>query len=144
QPLAGRKLEQFYRVVAREAENLDLGNVDRRTTLEIPYQSNPQFDRLLSENIVFVHLYDSVTNNTLIECIARNTPILINKVPSVVEHLGESYPFYFDTLEEAAEKADDMEQIAAAHKYLCEVSKESLGADFFCRSLAESDLYRNL
>ena len=39
--------------------------------------SDEEYDKLLSENIIFVELYDSSANNLVIECIARNTPILI-------------------------------------------------------------------
>ena len=33
--------------------------------------------------------------NTLLECIVRNTPIIVNKHPAVVELLGENYPLYY-------------------------------------------------
>ena len=34
-----------------------------------------------------------------------NTPIVINRLPAVVEYLGADYPFYFNSLEEARDKA---------------------------------------
>ena len=62
---------------------------------------------LLCRNIAFVELHDAGANNTVVECIARATPLLVNKLPSVVEYLGAGYPFYYDSLEEAAEKAEE-------------------------------------
>ena len=51
-------------------------------------------------NIAFLDLYDSSVNNAVIECIVRNTPVLVNKIPPIVELLGPNYPFYFNDLNE--------------------------------------------
>jgi hypothetical protein len=69
---------------------------------------------------------------------------LVNPLAPVVEYLGEGYPFYFETLAEAAAKADDMDQVRQAHEYLAALPADSLYAETFCRTLAESDLYRGL
>lgn len=52
------------------------------------------YDELLSQNLVCITLIDASAINTLIECIVRNTPIIINKIPPVVELLGPKYPLY--------------------------------------------------
>jgi polysaccharide pyruvyl transferase WcaK-like protein len=52
------------------------------------------YDELLSQNLVCITLIDASAINTLIECIVRNTPIIINKIPPVVEILGPKYPLY--------------------------------------------------
>lgn len=57
--------------------------------------SNEDYDNILSENIVFLNLVDASAVNTLIECIIRNTPIIINNHPAVIELLGENYPLYY-------------------------------------------------
>jgi len=49
----------------------------------------------MTENIVFINLVDASAVNTIIECIVRSTPIIVNKHPAVVELLGEKYPLYF-------------------------------------------------
>jgi hypothetical protein len=59
--------------------------------------SNYDYDDILSKNVVFLHLIDGSAINTLNECIVRNTPIFINKHPSVVELLGENYPLFYET-----------------------------------------------
>ena len=82
--------------------------------------SDRDYDILLSESIVFVELYDSSANNLVIECIARNTPILINPVGGVVDYLGENYPFYFNTLQEASFKLQNKELIKQTTNYLRE------------------------
>ena len=57
--------------------------------------SNDDYDQLLTENIVFINLVDASAVNTIIECIVRNTPIIVNDHPAVVELLGPNYPLYF-------------------------------------------------
>ena len=57
--------------------------------------NNQEYDILLTNNIIFIHLVDASAINTLLEAITRHTPIIINKHPAVVELLGNSYPLYF-------------------------------------------------
>ena len=59
---------------------------------------NDDYDKLLSENIVFINLVDASAVNTVIECIVRNTPIIINKHPAILEMLGEKYPLYYENI----------------------------------------------
>jgi len=110
-----------------------------------PYLHNDAYDDLLSENLVFLHLYDSSANNALIECIARGTPVLVNPLPAVIEYLGAEYPLYFDTLEEAAAKAEDDQLVTDAHHYLSSDSlRGKLAGKYFVRSFVESEIYRSL
>lgn len=43
-------------------------------------------------------MFNSSANNTILECIARNTPIIVRTNPAIVEYLGENYPLYFESL----------------------------------------------
>jgi hypothetical protein len=90
-------------------------NMEDVTTLRLP---DNLYDEMLASNIVFINLYDSSANNAVIECIARQTPLLVNRHPAVVEYLGVEYPFYFDTLEEASAKLADLTLIDETHRYL--------------------------
>jgi hypothetical protein len=69
---------------------------------------NQTFDNLLSSNIVFLKLVDASACNTLIECIVRNTPIIINKLDAITELLGKDYPLYYETIEEASLLATEL------------------------------------
>lgn len=110
----------------------------------LSFVPNSEYDRLLSENIVFVYLYDASANNAVIECIARNTPILTNKIPPVVEYLGEDYPFYFSSYEEAAEKVNDFEVVYSTYEYLKRLPiKSQLTPAYFRDSILNSNLFRS-
>jgi hypothetical protein len=99
---------------------------------------------LLAGSLVFLNLLGSVANNAIIECIARATPVLVNPLPSVREYLGEAYPLYYETMEEAAAKASDPTLVLAAHEYLRAIDPSFLSGETFCRELAESALYQSL
>ena len=86
------------------------------------------YDKLLTENIVFINLVDASAVNTVIECIVRETPIIINKLPSIVELLGEKYPLYFTEDDDLNTKVYELlkndKKIIKAHKYLKRIKKE--------------------
>lgn len=96
---------------------------------------NQQYDTVLNTHIVFLELYDTVANNLVLECIMNNTPILVNPLPSIVEYLGEDYPFYFTSLEEAQLKIGCAETIVSAYKYLCTMDKTRFSYATFNREL---------
>ena len=98
-----------------------------------------------AKDIAFVDLYDAGANNTVVECIARATPLLVNKLPSVVEYLGLDYPLYYDSLDEAAEKAMNLHLILQAYNYLKEcATRKKLSFDCFRDSFAQTEVYRSL
>jgi hypothetical protein len=138
---------QLQKLVAQqiEVEGITLDPVFVENTQDLTHVSNQEYDELLSENIAFIHLYDTSANTAVIECIARATPLLINPLPAVVEYLGENYPLYFHTLVEAANKAMDLELIRQTHEYLkgCE-TRQKLSAEYFLQSFQASEVYRRI
>jgi len=93
-----------------------------------------EYDELLSKNIVFIDLFDAAANNTILECIIRSTPIVLNKINPVIEYLGEEYPLYFNDLEEIPSLLTN-EKILDAHNYLTKMDKSELGIDFFRKKI---------
>jgi tetratricopeptide (TPR) repeat protein len=134
-------------LMAKESENLNIPAEEAyaANTEELQHLSNQDYDDLLTENIVFLDLYDSGANNTVVECIARATPLLVNRRESVLQYLGEEYPFYYDSYEEAARKALDLPLVEATHLYLKSCpTRRRLSFDYFRESLENSDLYQAL
>ena len=115
------------------------------STVEVArYLENVEYDTLLSQNVVFVDLYDSSANNTIIECIARCTPLLINPLPAVEEYLGDEYPLYYRSYSEAIEKAEDLDLIRYAHEYLRSFPiRKKLTSDYFIESFLNSEIYQS-
>lgn len=86
----------------------------------------------LSKNIAFAHLYTNAIPSILMECLAGNTPILINPLPAVKEYLGDEYPLYYYSYEDAAQKAEDQALIKETHAYMDHLPlKKVLSIDSF-------------
>jgi hypothetical protein len=83
------------------------------------------YERLLCENIAFAHYYDAKNFDLLTQCIARHTPLLINALPGVREYLGDGYPLYYYSYDDAASKASDRALILDAHQYLLRLTQKS-------------------
>lgn len=109
----------------------------------IEFLNNEEYDTLLTENIVFINLVDASAVNTLIECILRNTPIIVNKHPAVVELLGEKYPLYFENNATDVEINISVHRlfkdpliIKKAHKYLKHLDKSIYHINYFVSHFA--------
>jgi len=126
-----------------EIHHLERNEAYYSNTRDVQHLPNDEYDQMLSQNIVFLDLYDTSANVAIVECIARTTPILVNPLPAVVEYLGEDYPFYFNSHEEAAEKVLDPGLIQKTHHYLkhCDTRKK-LDQTYFRQSMQESEVYR--
>jgi hypothetical protein len=104
-----------------------------------------EYDNLLSESIVFIHLCDASATNTIVECVARNTPIAVNRIDPVVEYLGEDYPLYYTCIEEVQSKLRDVHTIYGAHEYLKTFEgKKELTGEYFIKSFLSTGIVKNL
>jgi hypothetical protein len=115
------------------------------TAKVVSFMPDSAYDRLLAENVVIVNLYDSSANNTIVECIVRNTPILVNPIEPVMEYLGPGYPLYFSSLAEAAAKAENPDLLLEAHRFLSDHPlKKKLNGEFFLQSVVQSRIYQDI
>ncbi len=170
--LLGKEMSSYYpssSFIKDLKEFLDLQNVDANETIKmisttkgnkwnilffnnvkkqlnsvslINYLDNERYDKLLTENVVFINLIDASAVNTLLECVARNTPIIINKISPVVEILGENYPLYYSNIDdyyninaEVTELLKDQKNIMRANRYLKSLDKSFLTIEFFIKKL---------
>ena len=108
----------------------------------LPYQTNEEYDVLLSRNVVFLNLIDAGAVNTVIECIVRNTPIILNRLPVMEDLLGTFYPLFYEELEDIlAFKVQDLEN---AHYYLSNLNKYKFTDEHFLNSIVNSSIYYNI
>jgi hypothetical protein len=135
----------YMQAIVREESRLaELDGVTPSVDV-MSYLPPDDYDRLLSENVVFLDLYDSSANNVVIECVVRSTPLLINPLPAVREYLGDDYPLYFRSLEEAQALADDAERLAAGHEYLKSLpTRDTLTSEAFLQSFVSSAIFAEL
>jgi hypothetical protein len=141
--LISRKDGLTEKVMEKERKKLGI-KINKKSVDVLDYLSDEDYDRLLSENIVFIDLYDTASNNVIVECIVRNTPILTNPHPATIEYLGKDYPLYFKDLKEAEKKANDMNLIEDAYNYLRKMDKRKFNEKNFIDSFANSKIYKSL
>jgi hypothetical protein len=97
----------------------------------VPRLPDGEYDELLSRSVVFEHFYDVGACNAVLECMARSTPVLLNRLPALEDYLGARYPLFYRDLEEAGDFARDDERVAAAHEYLRGLDMGHLRAERF-------------
>lgn len=97
----------------------------------IEHLDNYNYDKLLSENIVFLNLKDASATNTLIECILRNTPIIVNPITPVIEILGADYPLYYNNYYEISKLLDNQDLLYDGYMHICNMDKSSFNITQF-------------
>ncbi|GAX83330.1 hypothetical protein CEUSTIGMA_g10756.t1 [Chlamydomonas eustigma] len=109
-----------------------------------PRLNDQDYDLLLTRSVVFLALRDCSAANTILECKARGTPLIINRHDAIVEALGPDYPGYYKTLEEAKIKLNSMDILEACNRHLDMAPgllRDRLQLDNFVRQV--SDLLRH-
>jgi len=96
----------------------------------LPTLTNTEYDEFLSKTVIFLELYDSNANNIIVECIVRNTPVVINRLPATEEYFGKNYPLFY-TSKEQAETLLNTKSIKLAEEYLKSMDKSDLSLDSF-------------
>jgi hypothetical protein len=119
----------------KEIKYLKLDKILIKNDVKMYYtQTFEEYDDLLSKNIVFIELFDAAANNTVIECIIRNTPLIINRIEGVVDYLGEEYPLYYNNKDEIPELLK-IDNIMKGYEYLRNMNKEDLQISYFIKQL---------
>jgi len=142
--LTGTKdFDKLRRFMNHEIEQLhiDRNRVDMNNNIMTYLKNYSDYDILLTKNIIFIDLFDASANNVIVECIVRNTPIVVNKIPAVVDYLGEDYPLYFNNIDEIPHIITN-ENIYKAHHYLVAMRKDDLEIGHFTKELINI-LYHN-
>ena len=112
-------------------------------TTVVEHLPDDQYDNLLSNNLVFLDLVDCSAANTIIECIVRNTPIVVNRHPAIEEYIGSDYPLFYDNVDDVKDLLT-VKKIQAAYNYLKNKDKEFLHIEYFVEALRDSTIYKNL
>lgn len=111
-----------------DVRNSFTGVVDRKA---VPV---PEYEQILRTSVIMMEVLSGSANNVVLECIVRNTPLLVNRYPAVEDYLGKDYPLYFDDPRHAETLLTD-ERIYAASDYLSRLSKKPFTAEYFLSQL---------
>ncbi len=93
------------------------------------------YDDLLSKNVVFLDLVDCSAVNTVIECIVRDTPVVVNRHPALEEVLGKSYPGFYSDAQEQVPRLLTHACLRAMHQHMVRMDKKRFEISTFLSSL---------
>ena len=150
--LKGKKMESYYEIFSKTSQKASY--TERRECVEtqcsfvmcrdkntkaveldddikiISHLENNDYDSLLMQNIVFINLIDASAVNTIIECIIRNTPIFVNRLPATEEALGVSYPLFYNKISEVTNMLN-INKITEGYNYLSKMHKDKFKIETF-------------
>jgi hypothetical protein len=138
-------MEDKYKAISFGDDSINLESEENN--LEYPvkiinYLENEDYDEILTRYVVFLKLKDASAVNTIIECIIRNTPIVVNKLPAVEEYLGPNYPLYYKNLEDVPGILKNKGLIVKANTYLKNMNKDFLKIENFLKSMRNLYLHQ--
>jgi hypothetical protein len=137
--LKGKKMEHFYdeyvsgitdQQIMMSRDNKSRPLVLNKDVQVLTYLENEAYDTLFKENIVFLNLIDASAVNTMVECIVRNTPIFVNRLPATEEALGAAYPLFYTDIKDVTEMLT-MEKLKAGYTYLRKLDKTKFKIETF-------------
>lgn len=102
---------------------------------ELNFQTPSQFDKLLSENIIISEYFALSASNTILDCIIRNTPIIINRTSAAEDYLGKNYPLFFENIDEI--KYFNSKSFLNAYNYLIELDKRRFSINYFINKITK-------
>ena len=105
--------------------------------LELGFLPSDEYEQVLATDVVLSEVFAASANNVVVDCMAHNTPLVINRHPAVVEYLGPDYPLYFDTIREVPQLLSQ-ERVVAAHRYLAARDKSELRGEFFTSAVEDA------
>ena len=114
-------------------KNNDLGDIQLVNEL-----TNHEYARLFRNCCIFADIVECIANNTILECIKFNTPIILRRSPSAEEYLGINYPLFFDTIDDIHSLEEEvflLHLIVQAHYYLKKMNKQHLMLNTFNRKI---------
>jgi hypothetical protein len=117
--LSGRSIKRSYDILEEECNECNIFiSEEEKARVQILRLSNDDYDKLLGNSYVVIDVYDASANNALIECIARNIPCFVNRIPAIEEYIGNDYPLLFNTMNELECMLVNKELIHSAYEYL--------------------------
>lgn len=101
----------------------------------LPRLSDVEFEQQLTRSVVILEFFSLAASNALLECVARNVPVLVNRLPAAVEYLGPHYPLFYSRLSEVPELLT-RERLSAGYDYLVRLDKQSFSLYHFAAQLS--------
>lgn len=126
---------KFQKVfVAADEETQEISKQAPKDVKVVGRLSAGDYEKALKTSVVFLTLkYEGAANTLILECIARNIPILSPATSSCEEYLGKDYPLFYDpsATPEEIESVLTLPKIESAIDYLKNKKKDQFSHESF-------------
>ena len=115
-------------------ENTIMPNYDMSNIEIINEINNDDYCNIFKNSCVFTDIVDCIANNTILECIKFNTPIILRRSKSAEEYLGINYPLFFSESSELyilREESFFLDLVVKSHYYLKNLNKTNINLNTF-------------
>jgi len=98
-----------------------------------------EYDSLLASNVIWMSVKDMSAANVLLECLVRETPVLITRHAAAEEVLGREYPLYLESSSSQHEQevAMSRELLERTTEYMQKVDKSQYRLKTFVKEMEE-------
>lgn len=116
-------------------DNIVISEEEFKSVLKFEKLDDFDYHKLFESNLIFLDVYLTTINNTFLESLISNTPILLNRHEEYVDLIGETYPLFYDSLDDIKYFIFSDENILNAHDYLKKIDKKRFALDYFVKDV---------
>jgi hypothetical protein len=117
--------------------NININDEEYNSVIKYAKMNNECYECLLESSLVLLDVFKTSINNTLLECICINTPIILTRCQEFIDVLGPDYPLFFNNVYEIDNLINDSKNIVKAHLHIKEMNKTFLTEEYFIERLKE-------
>lgn len=91
-----------------------------------------EYEEFLAKSLVFLSLkHQGAANTIILECIARNVPILVPNIPSCTEYIGKEYPLFYEPNKFDLSEVINWKNVISSIFYLKNMDKRKFSPESF-------------
>jgi hypothetical protein len=132
------KRTQFELDFYKKKDNVIISQEEEKNVKKIEHLDENDYHKIFESNLIFLDVYSTTIDNTFLECVISNTPIILNRHQEYINLIGGDYQLFFDNLEQVNSFIATDENILNAHNYLKNVDKTKFTMMYFLNSIQEN------
>lgn len=126
--------QKWYLKLFGKTDGVWVDKQERNSVDKVNHLNYENYLDMLTKNILYMELCEISANNTVLDAILMNTPLIVNKLDGVVEYLGENYPLYYENRNQVCEILSDKSKLLDSHEYLKNMDKTKFSKKSFLNS----------
>lgn len=116
-------------------DNISLTTHEMSSVNKLEYVNLDDYRKIFEDNLIFLDVYLTTINNTFLEAVISNTPIILNRKQEYIDLIGGEYPLFFDDINDINSYIEDDNNILNAHNYLKNIDKKKFSIEYFVNIL---------